>query len=61
MQQIIKQVGPNRQLFETVSFALINFFDFLIKTALFGALLFSFGDSRHNLRPKIELGAYKIT
>ena len=35
MQQIIKQVSPRRQLFETVNFAVMKIFDFLIKTALF--------------------------
>ena len=54
MQKIIKQVGPSRQLFETVNFAFMKFFDFLIKTALFGAFLLFFGDLRHKLRPKIE-------
>ncbi len=55
MQQIIKQAGPSRQLFETLNFAFIKHFDFFIKTALFGAFLLFFGDSRHKLRPKIEL------
>ena len=39
MQQIIKQGGPSRQLFQTVNFAFMKIFDFLIKTALFGAFL----------------------
>ena len=39
MQKIIKQVGPNRQLFETVNFAFMKIFNFLIKTALLGAFL----------------------
>ena len=56
MQKIKKQVGPSRQLFETVNFAFMKFFDFLIKTALFGAFLLFSGDSCHKLRPKIELG-----
>ena len=55
MQQIIKQAGPGRQLFETVNFAFMEIFDFLIKTALLGAFLLFLGDSRHKLRPKIEL------
>ena len=38
MQKIIKQMGPSRQLFETVNFAFMKIFDFLIKTALFGGL-----------------------
>ena len=39
MQQIIKKAGPSRQLFETVNFAFMKIFDFLIKTALFWAYL----------------------
>ena len=38
MQQIIKQVGPSRQLFETVNFAFMKIFDFEIKIALFWGL-----------------------
>ena len=56
MQKIIKQVGPSRQLFETVNFAFMKIYDFLIKTALLGAFLLFLGDSCHKLRPKIELG-----
>ena len=56
MQQIIKQAGPSRQLFETVNFAFMKIFDFLIKTALLGAFLLFLGDLCHNLQPKIELG-----
>ena len=56
MQKIIKQAGPSRQLFETVNFAFMKIFDFLVKTALFEAFLLFFGDSRHKLRQKIELG-----
>ena len=56
MQKIIKQVGPSRQLFETVNFAFMKIFDFLIKTALLGAFLLFLGDSCHKLWPKIELG-----
>ena len=41
MQQIIKQAGPSRQLFETVNFAFMKFFDLLIKTALLGPFCFS--------------------
>ena len=56
MQEIIKQVGSSRQLFETVNFAFMKIFDFLIKTALLGAFLLFLGDSRHKLRPKIVPG-----
>ena len=38
MQQIIIQAGPSRQLFETVNFAFMKIFDFLIKIALFWGL-----------------------
>ena len=55
MQEIIKQVGSSRQLFETVNFAFMKIFDFLVKTALFGAFLLFLGDLCHKLRPKIEL------
>ena len=44
MQEIIKQAGPSRQLFETVNFAFMKIFDFLVKTALFGAFLLFLGD-----------------
>ena len=52
----MKQVGPSRELFETVNIAFMKIFDFLIKTALFGTFLLFLGDSHHKLRPKIELG-----
>ena len=57
MQEIIKQAGSSRQLFETVNFAFMKIFDFLVKIALFWASLLFLGDSCHKLRPKIELGA----
>ena len=31
MQKFIKGTGPSRQLFETVNFALMKIFDFLVK------------------------------
>ena len=61
MQQIIKQVDPSRQLFENVNFAFMNFFDFSIKTALFGAFLLFLGDSCYKLRPKMEHDGYIIS
>ena len=54
MQQILKQLGLSRQLFETINFAFMKMFDFLIKTALFGTFLLFLGDSRHKLQLKIE-------
>ena len=56
MQQIIKQAGLSRQLFETVNFAFMKNFDFLVKKTLLGASLLFLGDSHHKLRPKTELG-----
>ena len=56
MQEIIKQVGPSRQLFETVNFAFMKIFDFLVKTALFWTFLLFFDDLRHKSRPKTTLG-----
>ena len=56
MQKIIKQVGPSRQLFETVNFAFMKFFDFLVKKALFWTFLLFFGDLRHKSRPKTARG-----
>ena len=51
MQKIKKPRNPSRQLSETVNFAFINFFDFLVKIALFRASLLFLGDSRHALWP----------
>ena len=60
MQEIIKQVGSSRQLFETVNFAFMKIFDFLVKTALFGAFLLFLGDSPHKLWTNVKLGDYNI-
>ena len=61
MQEIIKQVGSSRQLFETVNFAFMKIFDFLVKTALLGAFMLFLGDLCHKLQPKIELGGHIIS
>ena len=63
MQRIIKEKDPSRQLFETVNFAFMKIFDFLVKIALFWASLLFLGDLCHKLRPKIELGGadYMVT
>ena len=37
MQEIIKQVGSSKQLFETINFAFMKIFDFLVKIAIFWA------------------------
>ena len=48
--QIIKQAGPSRQLFETVNFAFMKIFDFLVKIAIFRTFLLFSGDFRQALR-----------
>ena len=50
MQQIIKQAGPSRQLYETVNFAFMKIFDFFVKIAIFEAFLHFLEDMRHALR-----------
>ena len=47
MQEIIKQAGSSGQLFETVNFAFMKIFDFLVKKALFWTFLLFLGDLRH--------------
>ena len=42
---------PSRQLLETVNFAFMKIFEFLVKIAVLRAYLFFLGDSRHALRP----------
>ena len=46
-----KPRSPSRQFLETVNFAFIKFFDFLVKIALFMASLLFSGDSRHAFPP----------
>ena len=53
MQKIIKQRNPLGQLLETVNFALMNFFYFLVKIAIFRTFLLFSGDFRQALRPYI--------
>ena len=55
MQQIIKEGGSSGQLFETFNFDIMKIFDFLVKTALFGAFLLFLGNLCHKLQLKIEL------
>ena len=50
MQKMIEQAGPSRQLFETVNFAFMKIFDFLVKIAIFEAFFHFWGDSRYALR-----------
>ena len=51
MQKIKKPRGPSRQFLETVNFAFIKIFDFLVKIAHFMASLLFSGDSRHAFPP----------
>ena len=60
MQIIIKQVGPSRQLFETVNFAFMKIVDFLVKIALFGAFLLFPWWFVSQITAEIELGGYMI-
>ena len=39
MEKNMKQVGPSRQLFETVNFAFMKNFDSLVKIAIFWAFM----------------------
>ena len=50
IQKIIKPRSPSRQLLETVNFAFMKIFDFLVKIAIFWAFLHFLGDLRHALR-----------
>ena len=43
MQKMIEQAGPSRQLFETVNFAFMKNFDFLVKIVIFLAFLLFLG------------------
>ena len=60
MQTIIKQVAPSRQLFETVNFAFMKNFDFLVKIAIFGAFLLFLGWFMSQITAEIERGGYTI-
>ena len=60
MQKIIKGTGPSRQLFETVKFAFMKIFDFLVKIAIFLAFLLFRGRFASRVKAKIELGGYII-
>ena len=61
MEKIMKQAGPSSQLSETVNFAFMRIFDFLVKIAIFWALLLFLGDLCHKLRPEIDCGGYIIS
>ena len=50
----MKQAGPSRQLFETVNFAFMKTFDYLVKIAIFGVLLLFLEDLHHVLWPELS-------
>ena len=56
MQKMIEQAGPSRQLFETVNFAFMKNFDFLVKIAIFWAFLLFLGWFMSQITAEIELG-----
>jgi hypothetical protein len=58
MQKMIEQAGPSIQLFETVNFAFMKNFDFLVKIAIFWAFLLFLGWFMSQITAEIELGGY---
>ena len=60
MQKMIEQAGPSRQLFETVNFASMKNFDFLVKIAIFWAFLLFRGWFASRVTAEIKLGGYII-
>ena len=60
MQKMIEQAGPSRQLFETVNFAFMKNFDFLVKIAIFWAFLLFRGWFMSQITAEIERGGYTI-
>ena len=52
---MIEQAGPSRQLFETVNFALMKDFDFLVKIAIFWAFLLFRGWFESRVTAEIKL------
>ena len=60
MQKMIEQAGPSRQLFETVNFAFMKNFDFLVKIAIFWAFLLFLGWFMSQITAEIERGRYMI-
>ena len=59
MQKMIEQADSSRQLFETVNFAFMKNFDFLVKIAIFEAFLFRSRDSRHALLPETNARSWQ--
>ena len=60
MEKIMKQAGPSRQLFETVNFAFMKIFDFLVKIAISWAFLLFLGWFMSQITAEIERGGYTI-
>ena len=60
MEKVIKQASPSRQLFETVNFAFMKIFDFLVKIAIFWAFLLFLGWFMSQITAEIERGGYTI-
>ena len=60
MQKIIKPRSPSRQLLETVNFAFMKIFDFLVKIAIFWAFLLFLGWFMSQITAEIERGGYTI-
>ena len=56
MQKMIEQAGPSRQLFETVNFAFMKNFDFLVKIAIFWAFLLFLGWFMSQITAEIKRG-----
>ena len=54
MKKMIEQAGPSRQLFETVNFAFMKIFDFLVKIAIFWAFLLFLGWFMSQITAEIE-------
>ena len=54
MQKMIEQAGPSRQHFETVNFAFMKNFDFLVKIAIFWAFLLFLGWFMSQITAEIE-------
>ena len=60
MQKMIEQAGSSKQLFETVNFAFMKIFDFLVKIAIFWDFLLFLGWFMSQITAKIERGGYMI-
>ena len=60
MQKMIDQAGPSKQLFETVNFAFMKNFDFLVKIAIFWAFLLFLGWFMSQITTEIEHGGQII-